>query len=185
MDLFHQPYSSWENLAVYCYKVAGTVGLMAAPLLGCTDESALPNAIDLGIAMQLTNILRDVAEDAELNRLYLPLDDLSAFGCDPEAILAGRPNGRFQELIAFEIARARNYYASARLGVPALSASGRFTALASARLYGGILNRIEDQGYDVFAGRAHLSTRRKLRALPNVTADFFRLYLPLSVRLSG
>ncbi len=71
MDLLHQPYSSWENLAVYCYKVAGTVGLMAAPLLGCTDESALPNAIDLGIAMQLTNILRDVAEDAELNRRYL------------------------------------------------------------------------------------------------------------------
>lgn len=185
MDLFHQHYPTWDDLAEYCYKVAGTVGLMAAPLLGCTDESALGYAVNLGIAMQLTNILRDVAEDAELGRLYLPLDDLVAFGCDPESILTARPNGRFQELVAFEIARARDYYASARLGVPALSPSGRFTALASARLYGGILDRIEDQDYDVFAGRAHLSTRRKLRALPNVTGDFFRLSLPLSARLGG
>lgn len=185
MDLFHQPYPTWEDLSGYCYNVAGTVGLMAAPLLGCTDDSALSNAIDLGIAMQLTNILRDVAEDAESGRLYLPLDDLAAFGVDPDSIRSGRPNGQFQELMAFEIARARGYYASARLGVPALSAAGRFTALASARLYGGILNRIEDQQYDVFAGRAHLSTRRKLRALPNVTADFFRLYLPLASRLGG
>jgi phytoene synthase len=87
--------------------------------------------------------------------------------------------------MAFEIARARDYYASASLGVPALSASGRFTALASARLYGGILTRIEDQNYDVFAARAHLSTRRKLRALPTVTADFFRLYLPRTARMGG
>jgi phytoene synthase len=185
MDLFHQPYPTWVDLEGYCYKVAGTVGLMAAPLLGCADEGALGHAVDLGIAMQLTNILRDVAEDAELGRLYLPLDDLAAFGCDPDAIIAGRPNGRFPELMAFEIARARAYYASARLGVPALSAPGRFTALASARLYGGILSRIEDQNYDVFAARAHLSTRRKLRALPNVTADFFRLYLPLTARIGG
>ncbi len=182
MDLYARPFRTWPELADYCYGVAGTVGLMAAPLLGCTDEDALEHAVDLGIAMQLTNILRDVAEDASMGRLYLPLDDLDAFSVDPESILAGDPNGRFAELMAFEIDRARDYYTSARLGIPALSPSGRFTALASARIYGKILNRIEEQGYDVFAGRAHVPTRRKLGALPTVTADFLRLYMPLSAR---
>lgn len=182
MDLYSRPFATWPDLADYCYRVAGTVGLMAAPLLGCSDADALDHAIDLGIAMQLTNILRDVAEDAEMGRLYLPLEDLAAFDVEPESIFAGAPNGRFAELMAFEIDRARAYYASARLGIPALCPSGRFTALASARIYGKILNRIEEQGYDVFSGRAHIPTRRKLGALPTVTADFLRLYVPLPVR---
>ena len=182
MDLYARPFPTWPKLADYCYGVAGTVGLMAAPLLGCCDDAALEHAIDLGIAMQLTNILRDVAEDAGMGRLYLPLDDLAAFDVDPESIFAGDPNGRFAELMAFQIDRARAYYDSARIGIPALCPSGRFTALASARIYGNILNRIEEQGYDVFAGRAHVPTRRKLGALPTVTVDFLRLYMPIPAR---
>ncbi len=182
MDLAPRRYACWDDLAIYCYRVAGTVGLVAAPILGCRDEAVLPRAVDLGIAMQLTNILRDVAEDARMGRLYLPLDELAAFGCDPEAILAGRPNGRFAELLAFEITRARALYDSGRAGVHALCPAGQLTALASAHLYGKILHRIEEQGYDVFAARAYVPTCRKLRAMPSVAAAFLRLYLPAQTR---
>ena len=178
MDLAPRHFETWDDLRLYCYRVAGTVGLLVAPILGCRDEAALPRAVDLGIAMQLTNILRDVAEDAGMGRLYLPLADLRQFGCDPGAILAGRPSGRFAELMAFEIDRARALYDSGRAGVPALSPAGRLTTLASAHLYAKILHRIEEQGYDVFAARAVIPTRRKLRALPTVAAAFLSLYLP-------
>ncbi len=183
MDLAPRRYATWDDLWVYCYRVAGTVGLIAAPILGCHDDAALPRAVDLGVAMQLTNILRDVAEDARMGRLYLPLTDLAAFGCDPEAVLAGRPNGAFADLIAFEIARARDLYESARAGVPALSPAGRLTTLASSHLYGKILNRIEEQDYDVFGSRAYVPTQRKLRAMPTVAAAFLRLYLPSPSRV--
>ena len=178
MDLAPRRYDTWDDLAVYCYHVAGTVGLIAAPILGCRDPAALPHAVSLGIAMQLTNVLRDVAEDARMGRLYLPLADLAAFDCDPEMVLAGRPSGRFADLMAFEIARARALYDDARAGIPALSPAGRLTTVASAHLYGKILTRIEEQNYDVFAGRAHVPTGRKLCALPTVASSFVRLYLP-------
>jgi len=177
MDLNPRRYATWDELRVYCYRVAGTVGLMAAPILGCRDEAALPRAVELGVAMQLTNILRDVAEDARMGRLYLPLADLAAFGCDPEAVLGGRPSGAFADLIAFEIARARGHYESARAGIPALCPAGQLTTLASSHLYAKILNRIEEQAYDVFGPRASVPTRRKLRAMPTVAAAFVRLYV--------
>jgi phytoene synthase len=175
MDLTPARYETWEDLRRYCYHVAGTVGLMTAPVLGCQQAAALPHAVDLGVAMQLTNVLRDVGEDARQGRLYLPLQDLDRFGCDPEAILSGRPNGQFSRLMAFEIDRARAIYAQARLGYPALSPSGRLTALAGERLYAAILNRIEENGFDVFSTRAHVSTGRKIGALPGIAATFMRL----------
>jgi 15-cis-phytoene synthase len=177
MDLTPRRYASWPDLREYCYHVAGTVGLMVAPILGSRDPRALTHAANLGIAMQLTNILRDVAEDAALGRLYLPLDEIADFGCEPEAILAGRPSGRFADLIAFQIARARILYADARLGIPMLSPSGRLTTLMASRLYAGILTEIEALGYDVFRQRAHVSSARKVRALPGVAATFVRLSL--------
>ena len=175
MDLSPRRYATWDELSVYCYRVAGTVGEMASPVLGCRDAAAIPRAIELGIAMQLTNILRDVAEDARLGRLYLPEEDLTAFGCAPEAVLVGRPDGRFADLIAFEIARARALYASAACGLPALSPAGRLTALAGSDLYANILNRIEAQQYDVFRDRARVSTIGKLRALPGIAGSMVRL----------
>jgi len=174
MDLTANRYASWQELRTYCYHVAGTVGLMVAPILGCRDHSALRHAADLGIAMQLTNILRDVAEDAGLSRLYLPLDEIVSFGCDPEAILAGNPGPRFPDLMAFQIRRARALYDDAHCGVRALAPSGRFTTLAASRLYAEILTEIESLEYDVFRARAHVSTAGKLRALPNVAATFVR-----------
>ncbi len=172
MDLSPGTYATWDDLRVYCYRVAGTVGLMVAPLLGCRDDDALPHAVNLGIAMQLTNILRDVGEDARDGRLYLPLDDLAAFGCDADAIRAGSTCDGFTDLVAFEIARARALYADARQGFPALSPSGRLAAVAGCELYAAILNRIEDMHYDVFSARARVSRARKLGALPRITAAF-------------
>jgi phytoene synthase len=177
MDLTTTRYASWEELRTYCYHVAGTVGLMIAPIFGCQTPRALPHAADLGIAMQLTNILRDVAEDAAMDRLYLPLDEIAAFGLDPEAILAGQPGPRFVDLMTFQIRRARDLYASALRGVPALAPSGRFATLAAARLYAGILNEIELLDYDVFRARARVSSSKKLRSLPRVATSFTRLSL--------
>ncbi len=177
MDLNPQWFSAREELDDYCYYVAGVVGLIIAPILGCKSEPALLHAVELGTAMQLTNILRDVAEDALADRLYLPLEDLAEFGVDPDSILDGRPNGDFRGLMRFEIGRARGFYASARKGVPALDLAGQLTTLASGHLYAHILNCIEEQDYDVFSGRAHVSTARKLRALPVVAGSFVGMRL--------
>ena len=178
MDLGPCRFATWDDLRHYCYHVAGTVGLMVAPILGCEDEAALPYAVDLGIAMQLTNILRDVGEDARRGRLYLPLDELAAFSCDPEAILCGRPRGRFRELLAFQVARARNLYVQARHGIPTLSPAGRLTTLAASEFYATILRAIEERDYDVFGARAYVPNGRKLAALPGLATDFVRLAWP-------
>lgn len=174
-DLEPRRYRNWPELRDYCHGVAGTVGLMAAPVLGCQDGRALTHAADLGIAMQLTNILRDIAEDARRGIIYLPLSELEAFGCDPESILDGRPDGRFQELIAFQIDRARLIYADARRGIPALSPAGRFTTLAASHFYAGILKEIESQNYDPFRGRARVTSAKKVRALPRIAASFVEM----------
>jgi phytoene synthase len=179
MDLGPCRFATWHELHLYCYRVAGTVGLMVAPILGCQDDSAWPHAVDLGIAMQLTNILRDIAEDARRGRLYLPLEDLAAFGCEPEAILSGYPGGRFRELLAFEVARARGLYAEARKGFSALSPAGLLATLAASELYAAILAAIEENDYDVFAARAYVPHRRKLGAVPGVMAAFVRLTWPM------
>jgi phytoene synthase len=148
---------------------------MVAPILGCQDDEALPHAVDYGIAMQLTNILRDIGEDARRDRLYLPLEDLAAFGCDPEVILRGRPSEQFADLLAFEIERARALYGDARRGLPALPPSGRLTALAGSELYASILTRIVKMNYAVLDTRAHVSTRRTPRALPGIAITFAHL----------
>jgi phytoene synthase len=181
MDLHPRLYATWGELEDYCYRVAGTVGLISAPILGLRSASALPRAVELGIAMQLTNILRDVAEDAMLGRLYLPLEDLAAFGTDPESILAGRPNGDFPGLIEFEIGRARAYYEAAHGGIPELDLAGQVTTLASSHLYGKILHQIEGQKYDVFTRRAHVPTSRKLREMPVIFAALLRMRLQTPV----
>jgi phytoene synthase len=178
MDLGPCRFATWDELRGYCYHVAGTVGLMVAPILGCQDDAALPHAVDLGIAMQLTNILRDVGEDIRRGRLYLPLDELAAFGCDPEAILRGQPSGRFRELLAFQVARARDLYIKARRGIPALSPAGRLTTLTASEFYATILTAIEERDYDVFGARAYVPNSRKLAALPSVAAALVRIACP-------
>lgn len=175
MDLSIARYESWEALHRYCYHVAGTVGLIVAPVFGCEDHGALEHASDLGIAMQLTNILRDVREDAGMGRLYLPADEILAFGEDPEAILAGKPGRGFRDLMQFQVARARSLYASAHEGIPALLPSGRMATLAASHLYARILNEIEAMDYDVFRGRAYVRGRGKATSLSRASAHFLRM----------
>ncbi len=174
-DLFVNRYENWPELRGYCHQVAGTVGLIVAPILGCADKAALPYAADLGIAMQLTNILRDVGEDAAMNRIYLPLDELASFGLDPDRLIAGELGADFPDLMRFQISRAREFYARALLGVPSLSPSGQLTTLAAAHLYAGILDQIEANRYQVFDVRAVVPRRRKAQSTAGAAVRFMQL----------
>lgn len=178
MDLAGTRFATWAALYTYSYHVAGTIGLIVAPILGCTDRRALRHAAELGIAMQLTNILRDIGEDARRGRLYLPLDEIAAFGCDPDGILQGQPGGRFTELLALQAQRARALYASAEGGLRSLPPRGRFTALVASLLYAEILTELESANYPVYERRVYVPARHKLRAMPGVLTAFVRLTLP-------
>ncbi len=166
-DLDARCFANWDTLRHYCYQVAGTVGLMVAPILGC-GPTALSQAEAMGIGMQLTNIVRDVGEDAAIGRVYLPDEDLDRFGVDRDELLRGNVTGDFQGLLAFEIARARALYQEAERGIPSLSPWAQFAVLASAKLYGQILDSVEAQHYDVMTKRAHVTTPRKVASMPRV-----------------
>jgi phytoene synthase len=163
MDLTKRRYVTFEELDLYCYRVAGVVGLMMAPVLGCTDAQAASHAADLGRAMQLTNILRDVSEDLERGRVYLPEEELRAFGLSEEALREGKVDDRWREFMRFQIRRARAYYARGAAGVRYLTGFGsqRMVRLMGG-IYGDILRVIEERDYDVFSARAWVPGRRKL-----------------------
>jgi 15-cis-phytoene synthase len=166
MDLDITRYADFAELDRYCYRVAGVVGLMMTHVFGYRSERCWPNALALGTAMQLTNILRDVAEDFRMGRIYLPQDELTRFGVDEAQIADGRVDDNFRALMRFQIDRARRYYAEAEAGIPWLMGdSSRLTVRVMGRLYGGILGAIERQGLDVFRTRARVSTPRKLASL--------------------
>lgn len=172
-DLATTRYETFDELAHYCYAVASTVGLMSAHIIGYTGREAIPYAVKLGVALQLTNILRDVAEDWRNGRLYLPLQELADFGLS-EADIAqwvenpGPVDDRWRAFMRFQIARARQLYAEALPGVTMLGKSGRFAVRAAAELYQAILEDIEAHDYDVFTRRAHTRDRQKLAMLPGI-----------------
>jgi phytoene synthase len=154
MDLHCNRYPTFEALRVFCYRVASVVGLMMAHVIGTATAQAREYAIDMGIAMQLTNILRDVGEDLQRERIYLPLEDLDQFNYSPTQLQQRVINEQFIALMHFEIERARSYYRQAEPGIELLSADGRFAVRLAARLYQGILRVIEQNHYDVFSRRA-------------------------------
>ena len=166
MDVAGHHYASFSDLELYCYRVAGTVGLLLCPVLGASEPRAAAAAADLGRAMQLTNILRDVREDLALGRVYLPEDELVAFGLSRDDLARGIVDDRWRAFMRWQIARARTYYARAALGVRWLAAFGsqRMVKLMGA-LYGGILTDIEARGYDVFSERAHVPLAVRLRTV--------------------
>ena len=168
MDLSQSRYATYDELEVYCYRVASVVGLMTSRIFGYTDERALDRAVDLGIAMQLTNICRDVGEDARLGRIYIPTEDLERFGVSESDILEGRFSPAFVRLMQFQIERARSLYCSAEQGIVWLNADSQVTVRLSSRIYGQILGRIERNGYDVLSRRAYVPFHRKLATLPAV-----------------
>ncbi|HYI03120.1 phytoene/squalene synthase family protein [Hyalangium sp.] len=163
MDLTKDRYATYEELDLYCYRVAGVVGLMLTPVLGCSDVRAASHAADLGRAMQLTNILRDVREDLERGRVYLPADELKAFGLSEDDLRRGQVDGRWRDFMRFQISRARALYARAGAGVHFLSGFGsqRMVRLMGG-IYGDILRVIEARDFDVFSARAWVPGRRKL-----------------------
>jgi phytoene synthase len=167
MDLTIKRYPDWPELERYCYHVAGVVGLIMCYVFDLRDTRAHQQAVAMGNAMQLTNILRDVGEDYDRGRIYLPQDEMLAFGVSERDIDEKRATRAFKELIRFQIARARAMYAEGCDGLCALPTDGsRQTACVMATVYGGILGAIERMDCDVFAGRAHLGTLGKLARIP-------------------
>ena len=164
-DLVPRRYRTFEDLSVYCYGVASTVGLMSMYITGFSDQQAVPYAIKLGVALQLTNILRDVGEDWNAGRFYLPLDELAAFDLSEYDVDAARVDKRWRNFMRFQIARVRRLYAEAMPGIALLHPDGRFAVAAAAVLYKGILDDIEAHDFDVFNRRAFVSRGLKLTAL--------------------
>ena len=160
-DVTVRRYATYAELEEYCYLVASTVGLLTCPILGYED-GALPYGVMLGRAMQLTNILRDVGEDARLGRIYLPAEDLRRFGYTEDDVLAGTIDERFVALMRFQIARVRKLYREAAAGIDLLAPESRYTVRLALALYQRILEQIERNGYDVFSRRAYIPARAKL-----------------------
>ena len=167
-DTFIKRYETFDELYVYCYRVASTVGLMSSEILGYSAPEALDYAEAMGIGMQLTNILRDIKEDAAMGRIYLPAEDLKRFGVTEEQIIENKLNADFVRLLKFEISRARDYYRKGERGIAMLEKDSRFTVLLAARVYAKILDEIERLNYDVFARRAHTSKAQKLISIPKI-----------------
>jgi phytoene synthase len=178
MDLCRSRYQTFEELNLYCYRVAGTVGLMSSAVLGVDNtfqtapwhsgEIYIPEeeAIALGIANQLTNILRDVGEDAQRGRIYLPLEELELFNYTEEELFKGIIDDRWRTFMRFQIQRAREYYDVAERGIRALHPDSRWPVWTALMLYKGILNVIERNDYDVFNKRAFVPTTEKMLYLP-------------------
>ena len=167
-DLTKTRYENFDELAHYCYGVASTVGLMTMHIIGFAGPEAIPYAIKLGVALQLTNILRDVGEDWKRGRLYLPQDELYAFGLCEDDIEVGEVNENWRAFMRFQIERARNLYAESIPGIALLGRKGQFAILASAELYREILHEIERNDFDVFNRRAYVSKGKKLFRLPSI-----------------
>jgi 15-cis-phytoene synthase len=154
---------NWEELDRYCYLVAGVVGLIMVHVLTDPAPELLKPARDLGTAMQLTNILRDVAEDWERDRIYLPADELEKFGLTADDIAQKRMGDSFRAMMRFQIGRARSYYDYAEPGIVKLPTDGcRFCARLMSTIYGAILDEIERVDYNVYRGRVRVSFSRKL-----------------------
>ena len=176
MDLHKTRYATFKELELYCYRVAGTVGLMTQGVMGVDPAyttapwSHAPDpseaAIALGIANRLTNILRDIGEDRGRGRIYIPQEDLKRFNYSEADLMAGVVNHQWKELMEFQLHRAREWFAKSEEGIRWLSADARWPVWTSLRLYRGILNAIERLDYDVFNNRAYVNSWIKLLDLP-------------------
>ena len=162
MDLDQARYADFSALALYCYRVAGVVGLLAAEIFGYQDRGTLNYATELGTALQLTNILRDVREDARRGRIYLPQDELRRAGVEEEDILRGVSTPPLQSLLAQQAARARDYYQRAEQALPEVDRPAQRSGLIMSSIYGTLLDEIEADGFRVLERRVALTPLRKL-----------------------
>jgi squalene synthase HpnC/squalene synthase HpnD len=182
MDLTVGDYPTFERLREYCYRVAGTVGLTCLHVFGFDDPHAPDLAEKLGIAFQMTNILRDVPKDFEMGRVYLPHEDLAQFGVRPQELANGPLTPGLRELLAFEAARAWSFYREGVELIPRVHADARAALWALARIYSSLLLRIEDRGYDIFSERVRLSTPEKTGILLRARLGWYSQYNVLEER---
>ena len=166
MDIEKTRYANWDELRLYCYRVASAVGLMCIEIFGYTpahQEAARRYAVDLGIALQLTNILRDVAEDARRGRIYLPADELAACGVSEDDLAAGRRTPALQRLMRQQAARARSHYLRARAALSPGERQKLVIAEIMGDIYYALLEKIEARDFDVFGDKATVRRRDKMR----------------------
>ncbi len=167
-DLYQKRYHSFQDMVRYAYGVASTVGLMSMHIIGFADERAIPYAVKLGIALQITNILRDIGEDWANGRLYLPMDEMTAFSLSEADLDKGQVHEHWRAFMRFQIERNRRLYVEANPGIALLNKDGRFAVAAASDLYRAILSDIETHDYDVFHRRAHVNAWGKIRRLPRI-----------------
>jgi phytoene synthase len=170
-DLDATRYRTFAELREYCHGVASTVGLACLPVFGLDEPSHRDFAVNLGVAVQLTNILRDVGPDAALDRVYLPLEDLERFGYGADRLKASETGPDFQRLMRFQAARAREFYAAAARALPRTSRRAARPALVMGALYRALLEELERGGFRVFGERARLSFRQKIAGVWSVLRE--------------
>jgi phytoene synthase len=161
MDLDHQRYATFEDLREYCYRVASAVGLICVEIFGYRDPGTRQYAVDLGLALQLTNIVRDVRTDLRRGRIYLPADDLYRFECTESDLAAGIVTPHIVDLLAFQCRRARQYFEKAESELPRCDRRNLLAARIMGAIYRGILERIEMAGYDVFSREIRVPRPRR------------------------
>lgn len=161
MDLHRDRYATFDELSEYCRRVASAVGLICIEIFGCRSAGAREYAVNLGLALQLTNIVRDVGDDLRRGRVYLPQEDLNRFGVADADLLEGRVTPAVGRLLAFECRRARNFFERAARALPREEARRLVAAEIMGAIYADILNRIESRGYDVFSARVRVPRPRR------------------------
>ncbi len=162
MDLTHHRYADFQTLQLYCYRVASVVGQLSAMIFGYTEQKTLDYAHDLGMAFQLTNIIRDVGEDARRDRIYLPQDELAKFGLQSADIINGKYSDNFNKLMQFQTARAEKYYDQAFAALPAADRKTQRAGLIMASIYRTLLHEIAHEKFQVLHQRIALTPLRKL-----------------------
>lgn len=162
MDLEYSRYPDFKSLSLYCYRVAGVVGLLSAEIFGVTDRKTLRYATELGTALQLTNIIRDVGEDARRGRIYIPVDELQQFNVPATDIMNARETPAFKALMAFQAERAQGYYTSALEILPMADRSAQRPGLIMAAVYRTLLDEITKDGFQVLKQKTALPPLRKL-----------------------
>lgn len=176
MDLQRKRYLSFEDLSEYCYRVASTVGLMCIEIFGYRNKSTRDYAVNLGMAMQLTNILRDVKTDAENGRIYLPQEDLIKFSYTENDLLRNTYNDPFVRLMNFEGGRARDYFRKANSSLDFDDKPSMFAARAMQHIYFKLLKRLEEENFDVFSQRIRVNTVEKAAISLGVWAKYSLVY---------
>ena len=165
MDLEIKSYESFDDLYVFCYKVASTVGLMMSMVLGVNGDKALLHAEELGIAMQITNILRDIKEDKDMDRIYVPKEDLRKFNVSEQMIENEIFNSDFESFMKFYVEKAESYYEKGNKGIPMIDKDGRFAIQTASKIYAGILVKIKENNYNPFKERAAVKKSKKFAIL--------------------